>query len=76
MSERDFATCIRILARQKVRCLIIGGYAMAHHGLIRATNDVGDDAGGVFADDQRWGVRATARQLRGGLGQRKLGEDA
>jgi hypothetical protein len=40
VSERDFAEFIRILKRHRVRFLIIGGYAMAHHGLVRATNDV------------------------------------
>ena len=40
MSERDFADFIRILKRHHVRFLVIGGYAMAHHGLVRATNDV------------------------------------
>ena len=40
MSERDFAEFIRILVRRRVRFLIVGGYAMAHHGLPRATNDV------------------------------------
>ncbi len=40
MSERDFADFIRILRRHRVRFLVIGGYAMAHHGLVRATNDV------------------------------------
>ena len=40
MSERDFADFIRTLTKHRVRFLIIGGYAMAHHGLVRATNDV------------------------------------
>jgi hypothetical protein len=40
VSERDFADFIRILKRHRVRFLVIGGYAMAHHGLVRATNDV------------------------------------
>lgn len=40
MSESDFAEFIRILKRHRVRFLIVGGYAMAHHGLVRATNDV------------------------------------
>jgi hypothetical protein len=40
MSERDFADFIRILKRRRARFLVIGGYAMAHHGLVRATNDV------------------------------------
>lgn len=40
MSENDFAEFIRILRQHRVRFLVIGGYAMAHHGLVRATNDV------------------------------------
>jgi hypothetical protein len=47
VSEREFADFIRILKRHRVRFLVIGGYAMAHHGLVRATNDVdvlGDQA--------------------------------
>jgi hypothetical protein len=40
VSESDFAEFIRILKRHRVRFLIVGGYAMAHHGLVRATNDV------------------------------------
>ena len=40
VSETDFAEFIRILKRRRVRFLVIGGYAMAHHGLVRATNDV------------------------------------
>lgn len=40
MSEIDFAEFIRILRRHRVRFLVMGGYAMAHHGLVRATNDV------------------------------------
>ena len=40
MSERDFADFIRILNQHRARFLVIGGYAMAHHGLVRATNDV------------------------------------
>lgn len=40
MSESDFSEFIRILRRHRVRFLVVGGYAMAHHGLVRATNDV------------------------------------
>ena len=40
VSETDFAEFIRILKRRRARFLVIGGYAMAHHGLLRATNDV------------------------------------
>jgi hypothetical protein len=40
VSESDFAEFIRILSAHLVRFLIVGGYAMAHHGLVRATNDV------------------------------------
>lgn len=40
MSESDFTDFIRILKKERARFLIVGGYAMAHHGLVRATNDV------------------------------------
>ena len=40
MSERDFAEFIRILVRHRVRFLVVGAYALAHHGYARATNDV------------------------------------
>jgi hypothetical protein len=40
VSENDFGDFIRILRKHRVRFLVIGGYAMAHHGLVRATNDV------------------------------------
>ena len=40
MSETAFAEFIRILRKHRVRFLLIGVYAMAHHGLVRATNDV------------------------------------
>jgi hypothetical protein len=40
VSESAFAEFIRILTRHRVRFLIVGGYAMAHHGHPRATNDV------------------------------------
>lgn len=56
MSESDFAAFIRILVEKKVRFLIVGGYAMAHHGLVRATNDV--DV--LVATDERNRVRLRA----------------
>jgi predicted nucleotidyltransferase len=40
VSETDFTDFIRILKKHRARFLVIGGYAMAHHGLVRATNDV------------------------------------
>lgn len=63
MSERDFAEFIRILGRHRVRFLVIGGYAMAHHGLVRATNHV--DV--LIATDDRniERVRAATREFVG-----------
>jgi predicted nucleotidyltransferase len=40
VSYQDFAEFIRILQRHRVRFLVIGGYAVAFHGLPRATDDV------------------------------------
>ncbi len=63
MSERDFADFIRILKRHRVRFLVIGGYAMAHHGLVRATNDVDVLIATDDANTQR--VRAASREFVG-----------
>lgn len=63
MSERDFAEFIRILAKHPVRFLVIGGYAMAHHGLVRATNDVDVLIGTDEANIAR--VRAATREFVG-----------
>ena len=63
MSERDFAEFIRILAQKKVRFLIIGGYAMAHHGLVRATNDV--DVLVATDEANRRKIRAATRAFVG-----------
>lgn len=63
MSESDFADFIRTLHRHRVRFLVIGGYAMAHHGLVRATNDVDI----LIATDEpnRARIRAASREFVG-----------
>lgn len=63
MSESDFAEFIRILKRHRVRFLVVGGYAMAHHGLVRATNDVDVLIATDEANVAR--VRAAAREFVG-----------
>lgn len=63
MSERDFADFIRILKRHRARFLVIGGYAMAHHGLVRATNDV--DVLIATDDANLSRVRAATREFVG-----------
>jgi hypothetical protein len=63
VSERDFADFTRILKRHRVRFLVIGGYAMAHHGLVRATNDV--DVLIATDDVNIARVRAAAREFVG-----------
>jgi len=63
VSERDFADFIRILKRHRARFLVIGGYAMAHHGLVRATNDV--DVLIATDDTNASRVRAAAREFVG-----------
>jgi len=63
VSESDFAEFIRILKRRRARFLIIGGYAMAHHGLVRATNDV--DVLIATDDVNTARVRAAARDFVG-----------
>lgn len=63
VSERDFAEFIRILKRRRVRFLVIGGYAMAHHGLVRATNDV--DVLIATDEENTERVRAASRDFVG-----------
>ena len=63
MSEIDFAEFIRILKKRRARFLVIGGYAMAHHGLVRATNDV--DVLIATDDENVSRVRAAAREFVG-----------
>ena len=63
MSERDFAEFIRILKRHRTRFLVIGGYAMAHHGLVRATNDI--DVLIATDDANLARVRAATREFVG-----------
>jgi hypothetical protein len=40
VSNQDYAEFFRTLARRRVRFVIVGGYAVAFHGLPRATDDV------------------------------------
>jgi predicted dinucleotide-binding enzyme len=63
VSERDFAEFIRILNRHRVRFLIVGAYALAHHGYPRATNDV--DVLIATDDANRKRVRAAAIEFVG-----------
>jgi hypothetical protein len=63
VSESAFAEFIRILKKHRVRFLVIGGYAMAHHGLVRATNDV--DVLIATDDANTTRVRAAAREFVG-----------
>ena len=37
---KDFREFIELLNRNKVRYLIIGGYAVVYHGYVRSTNDM------------------------------------
>ncbi len=36
----DFAEFLSLLNKNKVRYLLIGGYAVGIHGFVRATNDM------------------------------------
>ncbi len=58
MSYQDFAEFIRILQRHRVRFLVIGGYAVAFHGLPRATDDVD-----VLIDRSEANIRRIERAL-------------
>ncbi len=81
MSESDFSEFIRILKKARARFLIVGGYAMAHHGLVRATNDVDvlvatDDVNvsRVRAATREFvGVEPTARALKPPRGMFRIG---
>jgi hypothetical protein len=37
---KDFKEFIELLNRNKVRYLVIGGYALVYHGYVRTTNDI------------------------------------
>ena len=37
----DFKNFLRLLNEKEVEYLLIGGYAVAHYGYIRATSDIG-----------------------------------
>ena len=63
MSENDFTEFIRILKKRRARFLVIGGYAMAHHGLARATNDV--DVLVAVDDANEARIRAATRDFVG-----------
>ncbi len=58
MSYRDFAEFIRTLNRHRVRFVVIGGYAVAFHGLPRATDDVD-----VLIDRSEANIRRVERAL-------------
>jgi len=38
--QEDFEEFLRLLNRKKVEYLIVGGYAVAFHGFVRATKDI------------------------------------
>jgi hypothetical protein len=63
VSEHDFAEFIRILVRHRVRFLVVGAYALAHHGYPRATNDV--DVLIATDEPNRARVRAAAVEFVG-----------
>jgi hypothetical protein len=52
--DRDFSEFVELLARHDVRYMIVGGYALAAHGLPRATGDL---------DAWIWTDVANARRL-------------
>lgn len=37
---RDFSEFLKLLAEHEVRYLLVGGYAVAHHGYVRGTADM------------------------------------
>lgn len=58
MSYQDFAEFIRTLRRHRVRFLVIGGYAVAFHGLPRATDDID-----VLIEPSEGNIRRVERAL-------------
>ncbi len=36
----DFSECLKLLNKHRVRYLLVGGYAVAYHGYVRATADM------------------------------------
>lgn len=64
---RDFSEFLKLLAEHEVRYLLIGGYAVAHHGYVRGTADMDlwvDQAGGKPAEgSQRSGSIGLNRSL-------------
>ena len=39
--HNDFEEFLRLLSEENVEYVIVGGYAVAFHGYVRATNDMG-----------------------------------
>lgn len=58
VSYQDFVEFIRILNRHRVRFVVIGGYAVAFHGLPRATDDID-----VLIDRREANIRRVERAL-------------
>ena len=58
VSYQDFVEFIRILNRHRVRFVVIGGYAVAFHGLPRATDDID-----VLIDRAEGNIRRVERAL-------------
>jgi hypothetical protein len=59
--DQNFADFLRLLNRHEVEYLIVGGYAVAYHGFVRATGD--QAASEVFdghADDDAFGNAAAS----------------
>jgi hypothetical protein len=63
----DFKELLSIFNAQKVKCLIVGGYAVSFHAQPRATKDIdllikpdAENARAVYAALGKFGARSTA----------------
>jgi hypothetical protein len=63
--DRDFSEFVELLARHEVRYMVVGGYALAAHGLPRATGDL---------DAWIWTDPANAQRLLVALAEFGFGE--
>ena len=56
--QRDFEEFLQLLNVEKVEFVVVGGYAVAHYGYIRATNDID-----IFFRNTRDNIRRLIRAL-------------
>ena len=55
---KDFREFIELLGKNKVRYLVIGGYAVVYHGYVRSTNDID-----IWIDIEKENILKTLKAL-------------